>query len=206
MLAPLVLVWKIWNNHFSETSSRNTAPGFHSSELSCSHPKAVARSTIFESDNLFSFGLKNYISLHSSITKNLFQDQICGAGGFTYHHQSLLSLEKEAIPNLGSLENYEQGFSYALHMGVFSLGSFQHPQADKVQQCKNWQEGNKYFAKLKGYYVHVTTEKKVLQLSPHQINTILHLFQLRRYIALGFCLLSLRIMISQIINVYLVSY
>lgn len=55
VFASVILVWKIWNNHYSKTSSqnsKNTAHDFHSSELPCSHPKAVARPAVFEVDNL----------------------------------------------------------------------------------------------------------------------------------------------------------
>lgn len=55
VFASVVLIWKIWSNHYSENSSqnsRNTDHDFNSSELSCLHPKAVARPTVFEVDNL----------------------------------------------------------------------------------------------------------------------------------------------------------
>lgn len=122
----------------------------------------------------FNFGLKNYISLHSSSKKNLFQDQIYSAHGFTYHHYWLLSLKKEAMPKLGSLENCEQGFSYALHIFLF-CGEFpaSSGRPSTAVSLKNWQEGNNLFAKL---ICECYNRKNVLQFSSLQVDTILQLF------------------------------
>lgn len=55
------------------------------------------------------------------------------------------------MSNLGSLKNYELVFSYALHMFLFSRefpASSGRPST--AVSLKNRQEGNNYFAKLKG--------------------------------------------------------
>lgn len=55
------------------------------------------------------------------------------------------------MPNLGWFENHEQHFSYALHMFLF-YGEFQRSSGRAITavSLEKWQEGNNYFARLKG--------------------------------------------------------
>lgn len=62
----------------------------------------------------------------------------------------IISLEKEAVPNLGSLENYEQGFSYAMHMFLF-CGEFpvSSGKPSTAVSLKKGEEGNSCFVIFK---------------------------------------------------------
>lgn len=79
-------------NHSSETlcqNSRNIAHGFHSLELSCSHPRCVNKmqeQLPLRLTSFFKFGLKNYIRFQTSSGKNLFQYQIYGTGEFSSNY------------------------------------------------------------------------------------------------------------------------